>query len=85
MAPKPSPDERTEQIAVAQHEIWIQQMRFFLSCGTARADGSILLDPAKVQLWQQQMNMPYSQLSTAQKQALIDHAAQVIAALSKES
>jgi hypothetical protein len=71
-------DERIEQVAAVQHEIWIHWMRFLFSCGELRPDGSFLIPPEKVTRWQNQMERSYSELSDAEKASDRDQALKVM-------
>jgi len=56
-----------EVLAAYAHDAWAGWMRYLFSHGTQQADGTFILDAAKVERWRRQMITPYADLSEAEK------------------
>lgn len=67
-----------EKLAALQHRIWTHWMLYLFSCCTMNEDGSATIPREKVECWQQQMRVPYHELSDAEKNSVRERADKVI-------
>lgn len=56
-----------EALADLEHEQWAHWMRYMLSLGSERVDGTWAIDMEHIRRWQRQMDTPYADLSEKEK------------------
>lgn len=74
-------ENKIEQLASVQHDIWSHWMQYMFSECKQNEDGSYVIPAGKAQHWQRQMNTKYNDLSESEKESDREQAQKVMAVL----
>lgn len=70
--------DRREQIAALQHEIWAHWMRYLFTCCEGNEDGSMTIPVDKVARWRRQIDTPYSELTDRERESDLEQADKIV-------
>jgi len=74
-------EERAEQVAEVQHEIWSHWMKYLFSVSKLWGNGTVNIPAEKVQRWKRQMCTPYAELTEREKDSDREQANKVLEVL----
>lgn len=62
-------DDIIEELAAIEHERWSHWQRYMHSKGKSQKDGSLVIEPELVKLWERQIATPYAALTEKEKES----------------
>ena len=76
---------KLEKLAATQHEIWSHWMKYLFEVSITNRNGTVTIQADKVERWKRQMNTPYEELSSKEKESDIEQAIKVLKTLEEEN